>query len=332
MNVLKKCVYSVAISLLGFVGCMPAAVFAAPNSISATGPSTVSSDAQSITITIQSDLGSTQIPVVDAYVTYDSTKLDYTGINYAGSPFAADTPDAVSGSNYIKISRYAVTQPYPSGAALIAKMTFKPKVGSGTTQIGFDKPQSGFFTEQGDDVLASTVSLAIQFTTPVSSPPVSTTQSPAAPSGSTAVTPPKPSSGTNNGSAPVTAPNSTTTSQTPETKTDSAVATATGFPAAQPLGTVTNEQKKYTGGTSSVVSFFAKTPVRIGLMTAIPVSVLILAYAASTGYRQRRYVRAASSQAAIIPVQNPTAHGIMVGYDPTVINPQAPQQPNDIER
>lgn len=334
MKVVKKRLVYVGLAICGVIGFTPAAVFAAPNSLSATGPTTVSSDAQSVTVTIESDLGSTPIPVVDAYVTFDPTKLEYLGVNYAGSPFTADTIDTAMGSNYIKISRYATAQPYPSGIALLGKISFRPKVSSGTTQISFDRPQSGLYNEQGDDVLASTVSLGITFTAPTAPPP-STTPSTAAPStqpstsGGGGTTAPRPTTGTNS-APPVASPGNP--AATPATETTTETVTTEQNPAAQPQGTVAYKQTAYSGGTNTAVAFFAKTPVRVGLITIIALSVLVVGYIVTTGIRQRKYIQMTTSQTSNMLPPNPTANGIMVGYNPTVVNPQSPQQPNDIER
>ena len=328
MKRLKRQFVSVVFLLIGVIGLAPVAVFAAPNSMTASGPAIVSSDAQSITVSIDSDLGSVPVPVVDAYVTFDPTKLEYIGINYAGSPFTADTIDAASGSNYVKISRYATVQPYPTGNALLAKITFRPKVNSGSTQIGFDKPQSGLFIETGDDVLVSTVSFTITFTTPTTPPPAAA-PAPSPPSSPGGTTAPKPNTTITTTPPPAPSPGNPAATPAQEVSTVTTVETQ----APQTQGTVDYKQTTYSGGTSSAVSFFAKTPVRIGLITAIAASVLILAYISSAGLRHRRYVRMTTSQstAAVLP-PNPKADGIMVGYNPTVINPEVPQQPNDGER
>ena len=45
--------------------------YAASNTLTVSGPSTVSADAAAVVISIDADLGSTPIPVLDAYVTFD---------------------------------------------------------------------------------------------------------------------------------------------------------------------------------------------------------------------------------------------------------------------
>jgi hypothetical protein len=304
---------------------LSASAYAAPNTLVVSGPSTVSSDAAAIVISIDADLGSTPIPVLDAYVTFDPAKLEFVGINYAGSPFTADTIDAASGTNFYKISRYSTASPYPSGAAVIAKLSFRPKVSSGTTVVSIDKPQSGLYTEAGADALVGTVSHTITFTAPPvnpATPPPATTAPTAAP---TTASQPKPAA------TPTAAnPNASTTSNTQTTTAPSATTPNESAPAAQPQGSVTYKQTAYSGGASSAVSFFAKTPVRIGLITAVSGSLLVTAYFATTGLRQRRYVQMAASQTAVLP-PNPVAGGITLGYDPTVIQPQGPKQPTNGE-
>ena len=321
MRLLKRLLLSVSITApLVLSG----SAYAAPNTLTVSGPSTVSSDAPTVTISIDADLGSTPIPVLDAYVTFDPAKLEFVGINYAGSPFTADTIDAAGGSNFYKVSRYSTAQPYPSGAALIAKISFRPKVSSGTTVVSIDKPQSGLFTEAGADALVGTVSHTITFTAPPTNPatppPAAATPAPT----TTVTTQPKPASTTQ----------TTTPSSTPATQTTAAAptptATSEAAPAAQPQGSVTYKQTAYSGGASSAVSFFAKTPVRIGLITAVSGSLLITAYFATAGLRQRRYVQMAAAQTAVLP-PNPVAGGITLGYDPTVIQPQGPRQPTNGE-
>ena len=303
---------------------LSAGAYAAPNTLAVSGPSTVSSDASAIVIAIDADLGSTPIPVLDAYVTFDPSKLEFVGINYTGSPFTADTIDAASGTNFYKISRYSTTSPYPTGAAVIAKISFRPKVASGTTVVSIDKPQSGLYTEAGADALVGTVSHTITFTAPpVSAPPTAppaTTSPTAAPSTATQSKP---------AATPAATSPSTSTAQNTQTATAPTAATESA-PAAQPQGSVTYKQTAYSGGTSSAVSFFAKTPVRIGLITAVSGSLLITAYFATTGLRQRRYAQMAASQTAVLP-PNPVAGGITLGYDPTVIQPQSPKQPTNGE-
>ncbi len=300
--------------------------YAAPNTITVSGPNTVSSDAPTIVISIDADLGSTPIPVLDTYVTFDPAKLEFVGINYAGSPFTADTIDAASGTNFYKISRYSTAQPYPSGAALIAKISFRPKVASGTTVVSIDKPQSGLFTESGADALVGTVAHTITFTSPPTNPatppPATTTPTPAP---ANTATQPKPATAT-----PTNTPSSTPGTQTTATTPTTATTTTETAPASQPQGSVTYKQTAYSGGASSAVSFFAKTPVRIGLITAVSGSLLVTAYFATAGLRQRRYVQMAASQTAVLP-PNPVAGGITLGYDPTVIQPQGPKQPTNGE-
>jgi hypothetical protein len=293
---------------------LSASAYAAPNTLVVSGPSTVSADAAAITIAIDADLGSTPIPVLDAYVTFDPAKLEFVGINYSGSPFTADTIDAASGTNFYKISRYSTASPYPSGAAVIAKISFRPKVSSGTTVVSIDKPQSGLYTEAGADALVGTVSHTITFTAPPvnpATPPPATATPPAAPSATVQQKP-------------------TTTPAVAQTTATPTAASSETAPAAQPQGSVTYKQTAYGGGASSAVSFFAKTPVRIGLITAVSGSLLITAYFATAGLRQRRYVQMATSQTAVLP-PNPVAGGITLGYDPTVIQPQGPKQPTNGE-
>lgn len=296
--------------------------YAASNTLTVSGPSTVSADAAAVVISIDADLGSTPIPVLDAYVTFDPAKLEFVGINYAGSPFTADTIDATGGSNFYKISRYSTAQPYPTGAALIAKISFRPKVSSGTTVVSIDKPQSGLFTEAGADALVGTVSHTITFTAPPVAPP------PAAPPASTpttnATTQPKTTTNSTTPTPATTTQNATTPTSAPTTTNNETV------PSAAPQGSVTYKQTAYSGGASSAVSFFAKTPVRIGLITAVSGSLLITAYFATAGLRQRRYVHMAATQTAVLP-PNPVAGGITLGYDPTVIQPQGPRQPTNGE-
>lgn len=303
--------------------------YAAANSISVSAPSTVSSSSQTFVATIMADLGTSPIPVVDAYVSYDASKIEFVGIDYAGSPYTADTIDTTSGSGFYKISRFTTTQPFPTDSALIAKVTFRPKVTSGSTQISVDKPSSALLTTEGNDVLISTESSAVTFVE--------------------AVTPTKPAPVLTQNTPQSTTPNTNTTTQnstpkqnnqtpaapaaTPPTQPIEEVASTTtpvsddGTPLPATLGVSETVQRTYES--SKAVSFFARTPVRVTILSLVAVCIILALYIVYIRTKNKRLQQQAYSP-AFPTASNPTQDGIMVEYGPAVVEPNQSQNNNGI--
>ncbi len=119
------------------------------------------------------------INVAQAYLTFDPAKVSYVSTDYTGSPLVTSTPDAVNGNGFVRIGRYTTSQ-YPTGDILVAKVTLKVLVDSGSVPVAIDQSKSALYSQNSSsDILTSVTG------TSVTGSPVVTedTTAPSAPSG-----------------------------------------------------------------------------------------------------------------------------------------------------
>lgn len=211
----------------------PASVSAAisVNITTSLAPSTVIVGNTTV-LSINVNIGSGVTDGGQVRVIYDPTKLEYLTVDYAGTPFDANSPNYAAGAGYVVISRYTNTPPGPTGSFLFAKLNFKALAQSGTSPVTIEQSAS-FFGDRNDggkknypaSVSGSTVTFQAAPAAPVTPP---STGSGSSGSGSTTpakTTTPSKTTTTNTGTTTTTTPATTTT----ETPTDPAptVTTAT---------------------------------------------------------------------------------------------------------
>ncbi len=149
-----------------------------------TGTIALSSSASSVTV------GNTFVVTVtantDAAVTIAQSRLTYNpgavvveNVDYAGSPFNNDTPDASSGSGYVLMSRYKGAPPFPNGSSLVAKITFRAIKDSGDAGISTVKADSALYSAStATDILSSTGGVSVALKAVPTAPPTENPTSP----------------------------------------------------------------------------------------------------------------------------------------------------------
>lgn len=189
----------------------------------ATGSLTLTSNANTVaqgngftlTLTANTDAA---ITIAQAKVTFDPSQVSYQGVDYSGSPFVNDSPEAGSGNGYVVVSRFKTGQPYPSGSNVVAKLSFKALADSGNASISVTKNGSALFAAaDASDILSSvnTATISLQGTATTPPPPAAPSPNPSSPTGSTSST----TTNTKNGATP------TPTGQTNNTATTSGEST-----------------------------------------------------------------------------------------------------------
>lgn len=86
-------------------------------------------------LTVYENSGSEQVNAVDAKLVYDQSKLQFVGVSTSGSPFDFCT-EKTGGSGTVSIV-CAKLGGSVSGQQQVGKVTFKARVGSGTTSVSF---------------------------------------------------------------------------------------------------------------------------------------------------------------------------------------------------
>ncbi len=88
------------------------------------------------TVAVNANPNGTTFAGVDMFLAYDTTKLDYVSVNTTGAAFT-DCPGGVAGSNgvvSVKCVKYGSTF---NSSIKVANVTFRTKVGTGTTALSF---------------------------------------------------------------------------------------------------------------------------------------------------------------------------------------------------
>lgn len=148
---------------------------------------------------------------VDATVTYDQSKLEYVSLSSSGSAFPIELA-GTGGSGTVQVTR-GILGGTVSGDALVATVTFKALVGSGSTTVNI----SGNATSGGNYINPGFQNASLTLTSPPSSPPPSSSPPSSTPPSST---PPPTSGGSNppsnsSGSQPSSSGNQTGSTPSP---------------------------------------------------------------------------------------------------------------------
>lgn len=137
--------------------------FAASNNLTLSASKQTLSAGESTTVTLNAATDR-EITIAQAQVTYDTSQLQLTNVNYANSPLNTDSPDASSGNGVRTISRYKAGPPYPTGSIFIAQLTFKALVNTGSSNISINQGNSALFSaEDASNILASVSGANINF-------------------------------------------------------------------------------------------------------------------------------------------------------------------------
>lgn len=167
------------------------AASAATGSITLTPDRSTVTQGSTFTVTVATTTD-TPITIAQAKITYDTSKLAYRGVDYGGSPFNTNSPDASDGSGYIIVSRYKVGDPYPTGNTFVARLTFEPLAAGGSTTITVaPSPDSRLYSMvDSTNILSSVGSTSVALASPTvpTSPPATPTANPAGPTRSNSST------------------------------------------------------------------------------------------------------------------------------------------------
>ncbi len=186
------------------------------------------------TVSIFENSGTVPVAGADAFLTYDATKLDFVSVNTTGGVFTdcptnSSAPNPTGGNGTVKISCIKFGSTF-TGNQKIGNVTFRPKVGTGSTSITF-AANSAIYDESVSNVWNGvTTGGTFTYGTTSTPPPGSggtTTPPPTSGGGSTST----PTSGTSGGSKAT--PKSTTSggsSSSPAPTSNPTTTSGTGTP------------------------------------------------------------------------------------------------------
>jgi hypothetical protein len=129
---LAKLLIAAITSLAVLSSALPASAAAA--SIYLTANHATVSSGGSLIVAVYMNGGGNPINAVEADLNYPASKLQYVGLNYGGGAFNISTPGDGGGNGAVSIQNGAINP--VSGSGLIATVTFRALVGSGSAAIG----------------------------------------------------------------------------------------------------------------------------------------------------------------------------------------------------
>lgn len=151
--------FVLSLPVAAVIGLWPSAASAANIGVSYSPSSQAISQNGTVAMAINVNAGAEAVVTAQVKVTYDSSKLQFVSISYAGTPLNESSPSEASGPGFYTLSRYKVATPHPSGTFRLATVTFKALVSSGSTNVGYDAANSSIYTE-ADTTNSSLTSLA----------------------------------------------------------------------------------------------------------------------------------------------------------------------------
>jgi hypothetical protein len=135
INIMKiKIFISTLLSSLLVASVFPVTSYAAGASISVTSSASSVANGGNLVIAVYMNGGGEPINAVQANISYSPSQLQYIGLNYSGSPFNIATPGDGGGNGSVSIQNGTISP--VSGSALVATVTFRALVASGSTTIG----------------------------------------------------------------------------------------------------------------------------------------------------------------------------------------------------
>lgn len=270
----------------------------------------------------------TAASIGQAYVTYDTAKLELVGIpSYAGSPLDNDSPDSVGGTGYFQVSRYKGAPPYPSGSFPLATFTFRAKLASGNATIGITAANSAVYSAVSPfaNILASASGVSVNFAAPAAAPTTPSTSTGNQSSGSTKTSTGTTGSSTNPaaGTPPQATPPSTNNTQgtptsaetvTPEQAAAAAETTQERTLAAQAIGQQQSAKAKKSGA----------------LIASLAAVVTLAAIGGFLLIRARKQRTASSVVSLPADTIQPPSNDVHPPANPsgTVITPETPRSPD----
>lgn len=142
----------------------------------APGTASVRQD-QNLAVAVRLDPGGDSINAVEAHLAFDVSRFEYISTSFADSAFSNSSPTTGNnpGGGVLKIGRFSLGSPVTVDA-LVATVTFKSLVASGSTQITFG-PSSALDSNTSAEQLDDTVGGSYELTAPPAPapPPAATT-------------------------------------------------------------------------------------------------------------------------------------------------------------
>lgn len=203
---------SLAVGLL-----LPAEVLAATASASLTANKSAAVQGNNFTVALRVNVDA-GISIANVRVSYDPSLVQYISTSYSGASLTTDTPEAGTGSNYVQVSRYQLTQPFPSGDMLVGTLTFRARSNTGTAAINVDQSNSSVYVagSQPEKISISSVTPANVVLQPVPSAPPSSNPSTPTPTPTAGGTTSSPSSSSGGTSGATTTGGGATTQTDPD--------------------------------------------------------------------------------------------------------------------
>jgi hypothetical protein len=165
----------------------------------ASGSITLSTSAATVTqgnqftITVNASAGE-PISAVQAYITFDASKLGFVSADYGSATWNQDTGDTGSGTGFYQASRFKLPT-YPTTGQIV-RLVFQANA-TGTTTLGVTSGNSLVFSgDTGQNILGSVsgVNVTVQAPAPPAAAPSPGTTKPGTGSQPPVTTPPTPSS------------------------------------------------------------------------------------------------------------------------------------------
>ncbi len=150
MHRVRKIWAHIIVGLLVAVLGLSSTAHAAGNTISLHASASSVQDGASIQVAVRIDTD-TPVAAAQAYVTFNASQLQVSGVSTAGSPLTEQGPDHAGGSGYYRIQLYKTGEVAP-GVYTIATITFRALASSGTASVGIDRSQSEMGSS-GPDVI-----------------------------------------------------------------------------------------------------------------------------------------------------------------------------------
>lgn len=164
---------------------------AASGAISLSSSAATVTQGNQFTVTINASAGE-PISGVQAYVTYDASKLSFVSADYNSSAWSNElSQDTGGGSGYYQVARFTFTQPYPSTGRL-ARLTFQA-TSTGAATIGVSAANSLVYSgNTGQNILGSVsgTTITVNAPAPAAAAPTPGTSKPASGGSPAAYTPP----------------------------------------------------------------------------------------------------------------------------------------------
>lgn len=152
------------VSVLGFISAAnPAGVHAAASLYLSPGVKTVAQGA-SFSVAVRANSGGEAVNAVQANLVYPADKLELTGVGSGGTAFEIQAEKSAGGGS-VRIGRGTVSA--KSGDLLVASLTFKARVSSGTAAVSFTDGTAVVRSSDSTGILGSKAGGTYSFSPPL---------------------------------------------------------------------------------------------------------------------------------------------------------------------